>query len=191
MTGIAVKLAGGVVLYKTAYQQVLAHSSTEAEFVAACDAGKYILYLRSLLEEIGLRQEDATVLYEDNQGALLMANAQRPTKHTKHMDLKHFGLQEWVQRDLLILHRINTSDNYADSLTKALARTLFYCHMNFVMGLIVPEYAHQMMDLVVRHFYDRNVSEFDKNLRLLSREGVTTRVQNHAGLGQNDDAQDH
>ena len=84
-----------------------------------------------------------------------MANAQRPTKCTKHMDLKHFGLQEWVQRDLLILHRINTSDNYADSLTKALARTLFYCcHMNFIMGRIVPEYAHKMMDLIVRHFYD-------------------------------------
>ena len=65
VTGIAVKLAGGVVLYKTAYQQVLAHSSSEAEFVAACDAGKYILYLRSLLEEIGLCQEDATVLYEE------------------------------------------------------------------------------------------------------------------------------
>ena len=69
VTGIAVKLAGGAVLYKTAYQQVIAHSSTEAEFVAACDGGKYILYLRSLLEEIGLQQEDATILYEDNQGA--------------------------------------------------------------------------------------------------------------------------
>ena len=97
VTGLVVKIAGGVVLYKTAYQQVLAHSSTEAEFVAACDAGTYILYLRSLLEEIGLRQEDATILYEDNQGALLMANVQRPMKRTKHMDLKYFGLQEWVQ----------------------------------------------------------------------------------------------
>ena len=49
VTGVVVKLAGGAVLYKTAYQQSLAHSSTELEFVAACDAGKYILYLRSLL----------------------------------------------------------------------------------------------------------------------------------------------
>ena len=54
VTGIVIKLAGGAVLYKTSYQQVIAHSSTEAEFVAACDAGKYTLYLQSLLEEIGL-----------------------------------------------------------------------------------------------------------------------------------------
>ena len=189
VTGIIAKLAGGTVLYKTAYQQVLAHSSTEAEFVAACEAGKYILYLRSLLEEIGLRQEEATILYEDNQGALLMANAQRPTKRTKHMDLKHFGLQEWVQRDLIILNRINTSDNYADAMTKPLARTLFYRHMNYILGKIVPEYAHKMMDIVVRHFYDKTVSESDKTLRFLSREGVTT-AHIPIGWGQNDDALD-
>ena len=118
VSGIVIKLAGGAVLYRTIYQQAIAHSSTKAEFVAACDVGKYILYLRSLLEEIGLRQEDATVLCEDNHGALLMTKAQKPIKRTRHMDLKYFGLQEWVQRDLLILHRINTADNYADVMTK-------------------------------------------------------------------------
>lgn len=50
-------------------------SSTEAEFIAACEAGKYILYVRTILEEIGMPQEAASILYEDNQGALLMANA--------------------------------------------------------------------------------------------------------------------
>ena len=66
VTGIVTKLAGGAVLYRTAYQPTIAHSSTETEFAAACDAGKHILYLCSLLEEIGLRQTDATILYEDN-----------------------------------------------------------------------------------------------------------------------------
>ena len=173
VTGVVVKLAGGAVLYKTAYQQSLAHSSTELEFVAACDAGKYILYLRSLLEEIGLPQHEATVLYEDNQGALLMANAQRPTKRTRHMDLKYFGLQEWVERDLLVLRRINTADNYADALTKALGRTLFYRHMNFIMGQITPMYAYDAMDLSVRRFFDSTISRADRKLRFLSREGVT------------------
>ena len=44
-----------------------------------------------------------------------MANAQQPTKGTRHMDLKYFSLQEWVERDLLVLRRINTADNYADA----------------------------------------------------------------------------
>ena len=62
--GIVVKLAGGVVLYQTAYQQTIAHSSTKSKFIAACEARKYILYLQSLLEEIELPQEAAAVLYE-------------------------------------------------------------------------------------------------------------------------------
>ena len=70
VSGIIVKLVGGVVLYKMSDQQVIAHSSIETEFVAACDAGKYILYLQSLLEEIGLRQEEATVIWRQPRGTI-------------------------------------------------------------------------------------------------------------------------
>ena len=79
-----------------------------------------------------------------------MANAQKLTKGTRQMDLKCFRLQEWVQRNLLILHQINVADNYADAMTKALGRTLFYQHVNFKVGKIVPQFAYGMMNLVVR-----------------------------------------
>ena len=78
-------------------------------------------------------------------------------------------------------------------MTKPLARTLFYRHMNYIMGRVTPEYAHKIMDLVVRRFYDQNVHEFDKNLRFLSREGVTPRSHIHipVGIGENYDTPDH
>jgi len=74
--------------------------------VAACDTAKMILFFRSLLEDIEMEQESATVLFEDNNGALMMANAQQPTKRTRHIDIKHFALLDWVEQDLLILHDI-------------------------------------------------------------------------------------
>jgi hypothetical protein len=40
LTGIVVKMAGGTIAYKTKFQVTVALSSTEAEFMAACDAGK-------------------------------------------------------------------------------------------------------------------------------------------------------
>jgi len=117
-------------------------STTQAEFTAACDAGKYILYVRTILEDsIGLEQTDVTILYEDNQGALLMANAQRPTKRTRHMHVKHFAIQQWVAQDLLTMKRISTNDNYVDVLTKATGKTLFYRHMDYIQGYIKPAYA--------------------------------------------------
>jgi hypothetical protein len=78
LTGLILMLAGGAIGYKTKFQPVIAHSSTEAEFIAACDTAKIILFFRSILEELGVKQTHATVMFEDNTGALLMANAQQP-----------------------------------------------------------------------------------------------------------------
>jgi len=135
--------AGGVVGYRCKYQDVIAHSSTEAEFTAACDAGKMILFFRSILEDLGFEQKDATVLYEDNNGALLMANAQQPTRRTRHMDIKKFALLDWVEQDLMILRTIKTAENAADGMTKALTRQLFTRHADTIMGRRIPEYVRR------------------------------------------------
>ena len=140
VTGFHCKLAGGVVLFKTQLQSIVAQSSTEAEFIAAAEAGKNILYLRTIMDELGISQDQASILYEDNQGALLMAQAGQPTKRTKHIDVKHFAIQSWVEQDLIAFKRIATSDNSADVLTKATPRTLFYRHTNHIMGQVIPQY---------------------------------------------------
>ena len=69
-----------------------------------------------------------------------MANSGQPTKRTRHMETKHFALQTWVDRDLLTLKRIGTADNESDLMTKNLGRTLFYRHMEYIMGKVLPEY---------------------------------------------------
>jgi deoxyuridine 5'-triphosphate nucleotidohydrolase len=138
LTGMVIMYAGGAIGYKTKFQTVIAHSSTEAEFVAACDTAKLILFYRSLMEDVGIPQTDATVLYEDNSGALLMANAQQPTRRTRHMEIKHFALLDWVEQDLLILQHVPTSQNVADAMTKPLEKTLFYRHFDTYMGHRIP-----------------------------------------------------
>lgn len=44
MTGMVLLMSGGAIGYKSKFQMVIAHSSTEAEFVATCDTGKMILF---------------------------------------------------------------------------------------------------------------------------------------------------
>ena len=141
VTCIIIKYAGGTIFYKTKFQETIALSSTEAEFTAACDAGKSILYIRSILDEINVPQDEATTLYIDNNGALLMANTQQPTRRTRHMDIKTFALQDWIEKDLILMKRINTADNYADALTKSMGRQLHYRHDNYILGKIIPLYA--------------------------------------------------
>lgn len=95
--------------------------SIKAEFVAACDAGKMILYLCSLLQELNINQHEATVLYAKTiEVPIMMAKAQQPTQCTQHVNIKHFSLLQWVKKDLMILTDISTNDNCADTLTKPL-----------------------------------------------------------------------
>ena len=75
LTGIVVKMAGGTIAYKTKLQMTIALSSTEAEFMAACNARKMMLFIRSILWDLDIPQEAATVLYEDNYACTAMANA--------------------------------------------------------------------------------------------------------------------
>ena len=143
VSGIVLKLAGGVLLYKTKYQDTIALSSTEAEFAAACDAGKCILYIRSILDEINMPQEHATTLFIDNNGALLMGNSQKPTRCTRHVATKQFAILDWVEKDSMILKHISTSHNASDGMTKALGRILHYRHFDYIMGRIPPKYTER------------------------------------------------
>ena len=150
-----IMLAGACIYYKTRFQAIISLSSTEAEFIAACEMGKVLLYVRSILEDIGVPQHEATTLYEDNEGARLMANCGQPTRRTRHMDTKYFAIQHWVDTDLLVLKRIGTHDNKSDAMTNNVGRTLFYRHMGYLMGRLIPYYARKHKDLTL---YDQAIN---------------------------------
>ncbi|KAL7488574.1 hypothetical protein ACHAW6_014164 [Cyclotella cf. meneghiniana] len=146
--GVMMRMSGGPVAYKARLHPSVAGSSTEAEFMMAYDGGRMSLYLRSILWDLGVPQDAATILYEDNDGTTAMANAGRPTPRTRHIDIKYYAIQEWVERDLLVLHRVDTSVNTADHLTKPLSRILFYRHRDFYMGHVPPTYSPRYNEVV-------------------------------------------
>jgi hypothetical protein len=84
-------LAGAAVYYRTRLQPAIAQSSTEAEFTNMADAGKAALYLRWILEEIGIIMKAPTPILAHNQGAVRLANAHQPTRRTRHVEI-HFIL---------------------------------------------------------------------------------------------------
>ena len=72
-------LAGVAVYYRTRLQPTIAQSSTEVEFTNMADAGKAGLYLKQILEELGIIMESPTPIHADNQGAIRLANLQQQT----------------------------------------------------------------------------------------------------------------
>ena len=126
----------------------VSQSSTEGEFMAACSAGRMILFVRSILWDLGIPQAAATLLYEDNDACIAMANAQKPTTRTRHMDIKYNVLCEWVERDLILLGHADTTINMADHFTKQLGHTLFQRHVDYIMGHVPPHYTVHFQHLL-------------------------------------------
>jgi hypothetical protein len=130
--------------------------------MSAYFTGKMILFVRSVLWDLGIPQEAATLLYEDNDACTAMANAQKPTPRTRHMDIEYFSLSEWVERDLMLLARIDTLINLADHFTKGLQSALFHRHADFILGHIPPAYSPVYRSIIGS--YARNDAYLDKSV---------------------------
>ena len=57
------------------------------------------------------------------------------------MDIKYHVLCEWVERDLVVMERVDTTINMADHFTKQLGPTLFHRHIDYILGHVPPTYS--------------------------------------------------
>ena len=102
-------------------QQVVALSTTEAEYVAATEASKEMIWLQRFMEELGKKQENSR-LYSDSQSAIHLAKNSVFHSRTKHIELKYHFIRSVLDEELLKLEKIHTSQNPADMLTKGVTR---------------------------------------------------------------------
>jgi hypothetical protein len=114
-----VKIGEGVVSWKSKKQTCVALSSTEAEYMALCQASKEAVWTRDFLKGLGVSVKDPVV---DNQGGIALAK--NPVFHdrSKHIDIQYHFTQELVKDEKIRLQYVPTADMVADLLTKALPR---------------------------------------------------------------------
>jgi hypothetical protein len=81
-------LAGGAISWMSKLQNIVALSTTEAEYVATSHACKETVWLKFLFGEFG-RMQDKVKLLCDSQSAIHLAK--NPTYHgkTKHIPIKY------------------------------------------------------------------------------------------------------
>ncbi|KAG8499389.1 hypothetical protein CXB51_005989 [Gossypium anomalum] len=98
---------------------------TEAEYIAAAGAVNQAIWLRKILADLNLFQEEATEILCDNKSAV--AIAKNPVFHgrTKHFDIKLHVIREMEQACEIKLVHCNSEDQIADILTKGLGASRF------------------------------------------------------------------
>jgi hypothetical protein len=125
ISGYCFSLGGGAISWSSRKQDVVATSTCEAEYIAACNATKEALWLRQVLLEVGFKQAKATTIGADNQGAIILSEQQSNHDRSKHIDVKYHLTREQVARGNIHLTYVRSCDNVADILTKALPGPVF------------------------------------------------------------------
>ena len=119
-SGYLLTIGGGAVSWSSRLQSLVAQSTTEAEYIAAVDAGREAVWMRNLLTELGYTLSGPTVLHMDNQSSISVAKNPEHHGRMKHLDLRFFWLRDQVKAKLLVPAYVGTENMPADILTKAL-----------------------------------------------------------------------
>lgn len=136
-TGYIFLLCGAPVSWASKKQATIALSSTEAEYLAATQASKEAIWLRHLLHDLGFPQLQPTIIYEDNQSAIMLSH--NPVHHarTKHFDIQHHFVREKIESKEIDLIYCPTDDMVADMMTKNLPAVKLQ-HLRALARMINP-----------------------------------------------------
>ncbi|SOV08162.1 uncharacterized protein UDID_17307 [Ustilago sp. UG-2017a] len=120
-SGSVVLVYGNPVAWKSATQKCVSLSAVEAEFIAATEATREVLFLKQLLHSIGIATGTPTV-YSDNTGCIQVSKD--PAQHwkLKHIDTKYHFVRNNVQEGRVQIKYVDTTRNLADVLTKPIGR---------------------------------------------------------------------
>ena len=123
-TGYLFTFSGGAISWQSKLQKCVALSTTEAEYIAATETGKEMIWLKRFLQELGLHQKEYAV-YCDSQSAIDLSKNSMYHARTKHIDVRYHWIREMVDDESLKVLKISTNENPSDMLTKVVPRNKF------------------------------------------------------------------
>ncbi|CAN0135394.1 unnamed protein product, partial [Heterosigma akashiwo] len=128
VTGYILFLGDAPIVWSSKLQGAVTTSTVEAEYLALRSAVKDIMWLRSLLAEMGCPQHDPTPVVEDNSACVEWANDLVVSKRNRHFHVSYHLAKEQVSLGTIRMFFIKTHDQVADILTKALNAANFERH---------------------------------------------------------------
>jgi hypothetical protein len=124
-TGYICKLFGGCVSWKSQRQRTVATSTTEAEYMALYSGTQEITWLKQMLLELGIMDANPTVIFQDNQGSIALAENPVYHQRTKHIDVKYHFIRKKIEDKVIQLRYCATDEMVADIMTKNLVKIKF------------------------------------------------------------------
>nr|GEX28708.1 ribonuclease H-like domain-containing protein [Tanacetum cinerariifolium] len=121
VSGYCVFVNGCLIFWKSKKQVTLSKSSAEAEYRSIAAATYEIMWIVKIMSDLNIKNLLPAELYCDNKAAMQIAANPVMHEKTKHFDLDVHFIREKVCSGLIKTAKVESKDNVADILTKALA----------------------------------------------------------------------
>ena len=120
-TGYCFMLGDSLISWRSKKQTVVARSSTEAEYRALAATTAELIWLRWLLQDLGIDCSAATQLHCDNQSAIQIAHNDVFHERIKHIEIDCHFIRQHVLQGTITLQSVSSQDQLADVFTKPLS----------------------------------------------------------------------
>ena len=129
-------MLGGTAVTASTTQHCVTLSTSEAECVAMAQGAKTALFTRSVLAFLRPQLVGRTIdLFEDNQGAIAIAENPISGGRTKHLDVRCHFIPKLVKHKVIAIKYTESRNQHAEILTKAIGAEGFVRHRRFLMNL--------------------------------------------------------
>ena len=121
ISGFAFMLNGGCFAWSLKKQTSVSLSTAEAEYIAAVHAAKSAAWLRILLTELRLIDNEPIDLRIDNMSAIALINLDNSVnERSKHIEVHYHWIHDAVRKSIISPSHISSEFNISDILTKPL-----------------------------------------------------------------------
>jgi len=124
----------GPISWKSQQKNNVSLCTSEAEFVAASQAGQEVIYLRGTLTDCGFSQTKATLLYKDNLACVAMSENLVRRNFSRHIDIRKYYVRELVLNGLIKLVPLCTHKMVANAFTTSLLSPAFVRDRQIMTG---------------------------------------------------------
>lgn len=125
-SGYCVFLGGNLISWGSKKQQVVSRSIAEAEYRSLAHVITEMIWIQSLLSELGVTLKGKVLVWCDSLAAVAVAGNPVIYSRFKHVELDLFFVREKVEQGLFQVGHVPSHDQVADVLAKPLSADLFH-----------------------------------------------------------------
>ena len=115
-------------------------STAEAEYVALGEGVKEAMFTGAVLSFICPELTGSCVrVFEDNQGAIALAENPLSSARSKHIDVRFHFVRELLRARKIDIQFVASEEQHADILKKSLAATTFKSNRKFWLNLLLGD----------------------------------------------------